>query len=466
MLDHVPAIDGMRLDTIVQAFQAPNFRCPAESECASLKHALAQLYFTLDHVGACVFIKDTALRYIYANQTVCDMFKKPLTEIIGNTDESFFDLSRCDGLRRNDLRALAGERVETEESNYFHNGGKLNFATVKMPMRDDSGRVVALCGISKDVTERRRLEQSVRDQKELLSEILENVDAFVYMKDRHRRYRYVNRKIAELYGLRAEQIYGKTNEDLSRDIDAVYADIDREVIRTGRKKHSEDIVMTEDGRQLHCWSTKIPLFKDGEVDGLIGFAADITDVVRVRNEFEAQARTDALTGALSRRFLMECGRSELERAQNSHQRLGLLLIDLDHLKSINDTWGHAVGDLAIRTVVDATRASLRPGDLLGRIGGDEIVAVLPCAGEGLIAAVAERVRAAVCASVITTPDGHPLMLSASVGAAWSDVSSTIETMLAAADRALYQAKQDGRGCCRAAVNSGRDAGADAAPGES
>ncbi|MEX0827941.1 MAG: PAS domain-containing protein, partial [Haliea sp.] len=262
----------------------------------------------LDNVGAYVFTKDREGRYTFANVMVCELFGRTLEEVVGKTDESFFDLSISNELRENDLDVLQrGERVECEERNIVATTGEeLIFWTVKIPLCDAGGSVQGLCGISTDITERRRLERQLAEQKNLLDVVLENMDAYVYMKDRQRRYKYVNGKTANLYGLRPEEIVGRSDDELlPREMADKFAVLDNQVINGGIKRAGEEIVQGLDGEKRHYWSNKIPLFKDGELDSFIGVSTDISEVVRLKNEFRDLARIDVLTGVLTRRFLLE-----------------------------------------------------------------------------------------------------------------------------------------------------------------
>ena len=415
-----------------------------------------RLRFTLDHVGAYVFTKDLKGRYTYANAMVCELFCQPLEHILGKTDEEFFDLSISDELRKNDLHVLnTGEKIESEECNFIAGTGEEKiYWTVKIPIRDHDGNITGLCGISTDITARRRLEQELAKQKNLLSLVLENIDAYVYMKDKDRRYLYANEKLAELYQKPIKDIVGKLEEELlPKETAERFAALDRKVIENGQKVAGEEIIHGLDGEDMHCWSIKIPLFNDGDTYGLIGISTNITEVIRLKNEFHELARIDSLTGVLTRRFLIEHLEIELKKTQRRKTSLALLIIDIDYFKDINDTYGHAFGDTYIISIVQACHKTLREGDLMGRLGGDEFVIVIDDTNEEGMATAAERLCNAVQTVSITAPDGTRLSLSISIGVALSCPSSTIDSLIDNADSALYHAKSDGRGCWRVAPSA-------------
>ncbi|MCW2236593.1 GGDEF domain-containing response regulator [Azospirillum canadense] len=165
-----------------------------------------------------------------------------------------------------------------------------------------------------------------------------------------------------------------------------------------------------------------------------------------------QARTDPLTGLANRRSVLERADEEIARSRRYGHPLSVVMADIDHFKRINDTYGHAAGDEALRRFAQALRDDLRPCDLLGRYGGEEFVVLLPETGIDDAPLVAERLRALVAALPVVQ-DGVRFHMTASFGVAAVDaavmVSSPtggrgIEPALKEADAALYRAKEAGR----------------------
>jgi diguanylate cyclase len=198
------------------------------------------------------------------------------------------------------------------------------------------------------------------------------------------------------------------------------------------------------------------------LDGLLlgGFALTAVVVLRqltaMRDNRKLVAQlhhlavTDSLTGLRNRRRFLEQGERTLLRLQREGRSVSLVMIDVDHFKAINDTWGHGVGDEALRWIAAQGEAVLRPNDVLGRYGGDELVALLPDASLDEAVLVAERLRVAI--TEVPTPLGHgPERLSLSLGAATAEPDADLSALLRAADVALYVAKRDGRGCVRPAT---------------
>ncbi|MEU8816572.1 GGDEF domain-containing protein [Actinoplanes sp. NPDC048796] len=153
------------------------------------------------------------------------------------------------------------------------------------------------------------------------------------------------------------------------------------------------------------------------------------------------AITDALTGLRSRRFFEQSLRSESSRAARHDADLSMLLLDIDHFKTVNDTYGHAGGDRVLVEVADRLHAAVRPGDLVARYGGEEFAVLLPGAGPAEAADIADRLRRAIAATPIAVAGDRFHQVTVSVGVA---ATQAPEEMVLSADRALYASKNAGR----------------------
>ena len=159
------------------------------------------------------------------------------------------------------------------------------------------------------------------------------------------------------------------------------------------------------------------------------------------------ANTDALTGLMSRRATLTTLEQELERAGRSGDSAGILMIDIDHFKRFNDTYGHAVGDEVLRRTADMLRDSVRQYDSVGRMGGEELLVIAPGIDTSSIGQLAERIRAA--AEAIDLSDicgGCDESLTLSIGTALSraEQGENVDELIARADGAMYTAKENGR----------------------
>jgi diguanylate cyclase (GGDEF)-like protein len=165
---------------------------------------------------------------------------------------------------------------------------------------------------------------------------------------------------------------------------------------------------------------------------------------RMNSRLQKQASEDALTGLANRRQFGELAAEAIVRARASGAPLCVLVVDADHFKQINDRHGHAAGDAALRACAQAFRSVVRPGDVLGRIGGEEFAVVLEDCNAERGFALGERLRVAVEACSFSH-EGHRIELRVSVGVAQMQPGDDgIEALLRCADGALYQAKLEGR----------------------
>jgi diguanylate cyclase (GGDEF)-like protein len=168
-------------------------------------------------------------------------------------------------------------------------------------------------------------------------------------------------------------------------------------------------------------------------------------IVRIRDSEAAladAARRDRLTGLLNRRALEVALADALARRKRLNEAVALLLLDIDHFKRVNDTHGHAAGDVVLRAVATALTSGVREIDKVFRFGGEEFVVLLYAADRTAALATAERLRAAVAAQPIAT-DGHTIPVTISVGLATA-LDEDSDGLLRAADAALYRAKAEGR----------------------
>lgn len=160
---------------------------------------------------------------------------------------------------------------------------------------------------------------------------------------------------------------------------------------------------------------------------------------RVRAEFEHLASHDSLTNARSRRNLTEVCQQELERCNRHGRAMSILLIDIDHFKLINDNHGHQAGDRVLVQFVSAVQTLLRRADVIGRLGGEEFVVVLPETPTEVARVVAERIRATV--RTLATPGKFTVSIGVTTNQPNND---SVDALMARADRAMYQAKEQGR----------------------
>ena len=211
------------------------------------------------------------------------------------------------------------------------------------------------------------------------------------------------------------------------------------------------LLAAEDG-QLRTFEVRLTRLGKKEAPGRSALLLrDVTLRERIRRDLERAnadldrlARTDPLTGLANRRHFMESLEREADRCQRYLRPMSIVLLDLDHFKSVNDTHGHAAGDDVLRETAVVLRSVCRDVDLAARLGGEELALLLPETEASGAGVVAERVRERIATAPHRSPAGQTFQVTASLGVATALSSWDGEALLQAADEALYRAKAEGR----------------------
>lgn len=287
-------------------------------------------------------------------------------------------------------------------------------------------------------------------------EIIDNLYDGVYFVDRNRIITYWNKGAERITGYSAEQVVGRSCKDnLLNHVDA-----------TGRMLCQDHCPLTasmEDGEVReadvffhHAEGHRAPVLvrvaplrdEDGNIVGAVEtFSADqgIMSVRKELKELRQSVHTDALTGIANRRYM----EGRLTAALAEHQArgdttTGVVLMDIDHFKSVNDTWGHDVGDMVLKVVASTFRHNLRKSDVVGRWGGEEFLAVLhEVGGSRNLYQLCEKLRALVGHSQVELPSAK-LSVTVSMGATLLHAGDTSESVVKRADDLLYESKHSGR----------------------
>ncbi len=303
----------------------------------------------------------------------------------------------------------------------------------------DPGHEVVICEMV-DITEEMAAHEDLRAREQLLDRLAETVPVGLMQVDGEMQIVYTNDRLHEILGTaRAETASQQLANVEPADrllIEEAFAallgegvDAEVEVAVTGRP----------DGGARHCQvSLRALTHEDGEVSGAIACLVDVSDSIAMREELRRRASHDELTGCLNRAAITRALEQSIGGAEPDEQR-ALLFIDLDGFKEVNDEHGHAAGDELLRVVAGHLRASVRTGDLVGRLGGDEFLVLCPDMDELTARRLADRLAVSAAAGAVA----HAAEVRASVGVSWSRGSEVdSETLLARADRAMYDVKRE------------------------
>ena len=300
--------------------------------------------------------------------------------------------------------------------------------------------------------------EELLDTPYLLDTLMDLIPDQIYFKDAKSRFVRVSRALAARWGLEdPRSAIGKTDFDFFAEEHAQKAFADEQrLLQTGEELVGiEELETWQDGRQAWVSTTKVPLRdRAGRIVGLFGISRDITanklaalqlgeqaaQLAEQAQKLEELTLLDDLTGLHNRRGLQAVGEQALYRARRDGAAIAILFIDIDGLKGINDTLGHAAGDDALRSLADVIRSSISLGDVAARVGGDEFCVLLVNPGEhameGVLGQIAMGARAARAERSL------PFELSATVGAYEIDARTpgTLQQLLEQADRLMYEDK--------------------------
>ncbi|NQY89140.1 MAG: sensor domain-containing diguanylate cyclase [Colwellia sp.] len=402
----------------------------------------------INNVGSYIYTKDVSGCYTFVNHAVESIFNVSLANVIGKDDSQFFDLDVYNQLKINDQKVLSEDTlISSEEVNLIKSTGELKtFHTVKKSLTNDVGEIIGMCGISTDISQQKKLESTIIEQNKLLDTVLNNVDAYIYMKDDQRYFRYVNNKTAKMLGQSHEDIIGKLDSDvLGTEMANHFWQSDKLVFETNKKQTVEEVVDDGKGNLRHYLSMKIPYKLNEDSQVLIGFSTDVTELYQLKEEFKKQANTDSLTGLYNRRYFFKHAAKEFSRAKRNGLGLSVISIDIDYFKKINDKYGHPIGDKVLIKMSNDFFPNLRQEDILARVGGEEFAIILPDTLLEKAKAVAQRICHTKNTFVVDKENNETIEIQVSIGLVSMKASDlNFDDLFVRADNALYQAKKSGR----------------------
>jgi len=215
-------------------------------------------------------------------------------------------------------------------------------------------------------------------------------------------------------------------------------------VKSDEEKAQSEKSLAAKGQYFHV-SFSRSLDISGKFSGTIIIIEDITERKKMENELETLATTDPLTGAKNRRSFLQLFEQEFAKSQRYGNTSALLILDIDHFKNINDTYGHDTGDKVLQRLVAEAHTTLRASDIFGRWGGEEFIVVLPESNIHQASTVAERLRTRLSTTEVATETDSLIKFTVSIGMTLVEGKYTlVDDVIKAADKALYIAKNQGR----------------------
>jgi len=453
----------------------------------------------LDRIGACAFVKDGDARYLYANRDVQEALNLPLDQIVGQNDTQFFDHPSGTDILEDDRRVIdLGESIEKEKTVVFKlTGDERIYRVIKEPLRDQSGEIIGMFGISTDITQRKQTERFEAFRSQIL-ELLAAPKALDTTLDSIAKGLEQLRPgilcLILLLDAEGQRLHTGAAPSIPRSFSAAIDGVEvgprsgtsGTAAFTGERVIVPDIAnypywddykkLASDAELKACWSQPIRS-SSREIIGsfsiylrkpkspsdydlyLIEQAAHLASIAIERKKAEERivqlAYYDELTELPNRRLLVHCLDLALARSHNNNQMGALILLDIDHFKNINDTKGHEIGDRMLVEVAERIRAKLPGRDNIFRTGDDEFFIVLENIGADQQAAmdraemIAEKIRYTLNQPYALTQQDRKHHGSVSLGVTlFGSQDSQVDFLAKQAEMALYHAKSRGRNTIR------------------
>lgn len=317
------------------------------------------------------------------------------------------------------------------------------FFSLSVTRVDEDALIVTI----EDVSETVRHERLLSKQEAWINAVLSGASSHgQLLLDREGRIESWSPAMQQLTGFAAGEVVGHAYSILFA-ADAMTADrmSDRldEVTQTGLS-FSESRMRRADGSAFWGHTVLMRIEESLRSDGYVLLVRDISDHRETVESLMKAATSDQLTGVANRRALYEVAEVEFARHARKPRAISLLLLDIDHFKKINDTFGHPVGDQVIRNLAGVLLKSVRTIDVVARIGGEEFVVLLPSTDMSMSLGIAERIRSNVANQLVAVGQ-HVITYRVSIGVASVTAEmKNVDDLLMAADSALYDAKNGGR----------------------
>ncbi len=429
----------------------------------ALAESEARYRLLVENESDIVFRSDPDGIIEWISPSVTDLTGRHPERIVGHRVDEFIHPGDHDTLSSAVLHVLAGEDVSWQGRLAGESGPGPWIAVRSRPLLDGDGTLIGAVSSIRDVDDEVHARAALTESEERFRLTMSSAPIGMAVVDLDRRFVEVNTALCTMLGRSADWLeHHRVADVVHPDDDALDLRMRAEVLGgrlTGTTR--EKRLVRPDGSVVWVQHS-IGLQRDGSGVPLsyVSTFADVTEAKSTREQLAYQATHDALTHLVNRRDLFDHADEVLSHAPRSGTRVAVLYIDVDGLKAINDTLGHAAGDAALVAVADRLAAVGRVDDVVSRIGGDEFVILLPglhAAGDA--EAIAAKILDSLQAPIVT--DEGTIRIGVSIGIALAEDGEDADDTLRRADAALYRAKEKGRGRWAEydpALDGGRHAG--------
>ena len=415
----------------------------------ALRASEAELRLIMDNVPARVAYIDREYRYRFLNrhneewlsESRKDLTGRPVAEVLGD--------ARAGQLQPLLTRVLAGETISTEQLLFQPNGEQRWESMHLAPNRDAEGNVIGIYAAHTDIHDQKRNEEALHRANWMLSSHINNTPLAVLEWDRDFRLVRWSPQAENIFGWRAEEVLGMpiSGSQLTHETDREQVVELINKLMAGDEPRATGLNRNyrKDGETIWCeWYHSCLLDEQGRIVSILSFVQDVSSRIQAEERLQYLATRDALTGLPNRLLLQERLTQAIAQAKRSGKRVGVMFIDLDRFKNVNDTLGHRIGDELLKHVTASLSEALRETDLLARLGGDEFMVIVEDFEDpAVLNRVAQKLQEAIAQPFQI--EEHDIYVTSSIGIAiYPDDSDGPEGLLKHADVAMYRSKELGR----------------------
>jgi diguanylate cyclase (GGDEF)-like protein/PAS domain S-box-containing protein len=422
-------LNRLRTDLEAQVKDRTNELLKSEAKLRSLFAAMTDIIVVVDQKG----------RYLEVAPTKTNPFDQPLQELQGKSLREVFPMRQADLLLGAIHKALKMNETTTVDYSLQLDHKEVWFVATISPLADDTAIIV-----SRDITARKQAEQTLRESEERYRAIIENIEDGYYEVDLKGNMTFCNPSHARMLGYAQSELIGMNHRFY---MDEQHADeifsIFNSISRTGIPAKAFDWeLIRKDGWKLPV-EASVSLIRnaEGHPVGMRGIVRDITERKRMEEEMREMSFRDQLTGLYNRRGFITLAEQQMKTTNRAKRQMPLAFIDVDNMKSINDTLGHEEGDKALINTANILRQTFRESDIIARIGGDEFAVLAIDVTEMNPELLSSRLQQSIDSHM--AKEAYPYKLSMSWGTAVYDPEAPISLaeLMSEADRLMYAEKK-------------------------
>ncbi|HKW79973.1 MAG TPA: EAL domain-containing protein, partial [Casimicrobiaceae bacterium] len=415
----------------------------------ALRASEGELRLIMDNVPARVAYIDRESRFRFLNRHNEEWLSESRKNLTGRRIGEVIGDARARQLQPLLSRVFAGETISTEQLLVQPNGEQRWESIHYAPNRDGEGNVIGIYAVHTDIHDQKRNEEALRRANWMLSSHINNTPLAVLEWDRDFRLVRWSPQAENIFGWRAEEVLGMpiTGSQLTHEGDRPAVTELIEKLMSGQEPRGTGLNRNyrKDGETIWCeWYHSCLHDEQSRIVSVLSFVQDVSSRIQAEERLQYLATRDALTGLPNRLLLQERLAQAIAQAKRNGRHVGVLYIDLDRFKNVNDTLGHRIGDELLKQVTASLSGALRETDLLARLGGDEFMVIVEDFDD---AAVLNRI-AQKLQDAIMQPfriEDHDIYVTSSIGISiYPDDSDDPEGLLKHADVAMYRSKELGR----------------------